>query len=42
MDSSPNFKAGDFLYILIPGEAGEEETLRIKGGQAVVDFCFYF
>lgn len=42
MFTSPNFKARDFLYFLIPGEAGEEETLRIKGGQGAAGFCFYF
>lgn len=33
MHSSPNFTAGDFLLFSIPGEAGEEGTLSINGGQ---------
>lgn len=40
MDTSPDFKAGDFLYFLIPAETGKEETIRIKGTQQVVGFCF--
>lgn len=42
MHTSPNFKAGDFFYFFIPGEAGEEETPRIKAGKGWLLFVFIF